>query len=308
MPVMDGIQLAQRIRATSSTQEIPILLLSAREDVETKLRGFEVGADDYVSKPFQMAELRARIDLHLRLRDQNRQLKEAQTAMMRQEKMALLGTVVAGVAHETNNPLHFLQGNLRVLTERMKKFIPADSSADIGEIIADMEESLSRINKVTRQLLTFGRQDHTELIEVRLSDVVDLAIKMARAKAAPHVRLVSTLDGSETVRASPQELFQIILNLIQNSVQALEDRPGEVRVQASESDGVVSIRIEDDGVGIPQENLRHVFEPFFTTKPAGSGTGLGLAIVRQLVEAQQGHIDLTSEVGRGTTVCVRLPR
>jgi signal transduction histidine kinase len=307
MPVMDGIQLVQRLRDLSSTKDIPILLLSAREDVETKLRGFAAGADDYVEKPFQMAELRARIDLHLRLRDQTRQLKEAQTALMRQEKMALLGTVVAGVAHETNNPLHFLQGNLRILSERLQRLIP-DGSGDVAEILSDMEESLSRIARVTRQLLTFGRQNNADFTEVALGEVVELAIKMAKAKAAPHVQLINSLEGSEKVRANPQELFQVLLNLIQNAVQAMDDRPGQVRVRAVESDGVVSIRIEDDGVGIPQENLRHVFEPFFTTKAAGTGTGLGLAIVRQLVEAQGGHIELESEVGRGTTVCVRLPR
>ncbi len=309
MPVMDGLQLTQRLKSGANTGEIPILLLSAREDLETKVRGFEVGADDYVSKPFQIAELRARINLHLRLRDQTRQLKEAQAAMMRQEKMALLGTVVAGVAHETNNPLHFLQGNLRVLTERLRRLVPEAASGEIKEIIADMEESLNRIVVVTRQLLTFGRQESSaETSEVSITEVVELVLKMAKAKAAPHVHLMHDLAGTEKVRAGPQELFQILLNLVQNAAQALDNRPGEVRVRAVESDGVVEIRVEDDGVGIPQENLRHVFEPFFSTKPAGTGTGLGLAIVRQLVEGQKGHISLESEVGHGTTVCVRLPR
>ena len=307
MPELDGIALARRVREDPRTSQVPVVLLSAREEVEAKLAGFGAGADDYVHKPFDIQELRARIDLHLRLRGQARQLREAldqlkkaETTLVQSEKMVALGRMVAGVAHEMNNPLHFLRGNLALLREKVA------ASEAAGPMLADIDESVERITAVTRQLLLFGRKQSGDGAGVvKLADVVPLAVKMVAPQTPRGVRIVQDVDG-EVVRANPQDLFQVILNIIHNAVQAVEPDRGEVRIAAARSGDQVEISVADNGCGIAKEHLSRIFDPFFTTKPPGSGTGLGLSIVQELVTAQQGTVRVESEPGRGTTVAVTL--
>ena len=306
MPGLDGIALARRIRAAPATAEVPVILLSAREEVEAKLAGFEAGADDYVHKPFDMQEVHARIELHLRLRAQTRQLREAleqlkkaETTLVQSEKMVALGRMIAGVAHEMNNPIHFLRGNLALLRKR----VALDGAAPL---LADIDESVERITAVTRQLLLFGRKQSSDSsASVRLSDVVPLAVKMVAPHTPKGVRIVQQVDG-EVVRANPQDLFQVMLNIVHNAVQAVDPQSGEVRIAAARKGDRVELSVIDNGCGISKENLSRIFDPFFTTKPPGSGTGLGLSIVQELVAAQQGTVRVESEPGRGTTVAVSL--
>jgi signal transduction histidine kinase len=308
MPGVDGITLARRVRADARSAEVPVVLLSAREEVEAKLAGFEAGADDYVHKPFDLQELRARIELHLRLRAQARQirealeqLKKAETTLVQSEKMVALGRMVAGVAHEMNNPLHFLRGNVSLLRQQA----PADGPA--GPMLADIAESVERMTAITRQLLLFGRKQGGEGSGVvKLSEVVPLAVKMVAPQTPRGVRILQEIDG-EVVRANPQDLFQVILNIVHNAVQAVNPEDGEVRIAAASSGDRVELSVIDNGCGISKENLSHIFEPFFTTKAPGSGTGLGLSIVQELVTAQQGTVRVESELGRGTVVAVSLP-
>ena len=307
MPGLDGITLARRIRGDARTAQVPVVLLSAREELEAKLAGFEAGADDYVHKPFDVQELRARIDLHLRLRAQARelrealaQLKKAETTLVQSEKMVALGRMVAGVAHEMNNPLHFLRGNLSLLRQRV------GTSDTAGAMLADIDESVERITAVTRQLLLFGRkQSGDAAASVKLAEVVPLAVKMVAPQTPKGVRIVQEIDG-EVVRANPQDLFQVILNIVHNAVQAVAPEGGEVKIAALRTGDRVEISVVDNGCGISKENLSRIFDPFFTTKPPGSGTGLGLSIVQELVAAQHGTVRVDSEPGRGTTVAVSL--
>jgi signal transduction histidine kinase len=307
MPGLDGIGLARKIRAAPPTAEVPVLLLSAREEVEAKLAGFEAGADDYVHKPFDIQELHARIELHLRLRAQARQLREAleqlkkaETSLVQSEKMVALGRMIAGVAHELNNPIHFLRGNLALLRRRMGALDGA------GPLLVDIDESVERLTAVTRQLLLFGRKQSADAsASVKLSEVVPLAVKMIAPHTPKGVRIVQQIDG-EVVRANPQDLFQVILNIVHNAVQAVNPQGGEVRIAATLRGDRVELSVIDNGCGISKENLSRIFEPFFTTKPPGSGTGLGLSIVQELVKAQQGTVRVESEPGLGTTVAVTL--
>jgi signal transduction histidine kinase len=307
MPGLDGIALARKVRASPSTAEVPVLLLSAREELAAKLAGFQAGADDYVHKPFDVQELRARIELHLGLRAQARQLREAldqlkkaEASLVQSEKMVALGRMIAGVAHEMNNPLHFLRGNLALLRKRMAAIDGA------GPLLTDIDESLERITAVTRQLLLFGRKQSGDTsASVKLSEVVPLAVKMVAPHTPKGVSIVQQIDG-EVVRANPQDLFQVILNIVHNAVQAVNPQGGEVRIAASRTGDRVELSVIDNGCGIPKENLSRIFDPFFTTKPPGSGTGLGLSIVQELVAAQQGTVRVESEPGRGTTVAVSL--
>jgi signal transduction histidine kinase len=308
MPGLDGIALARKVRGEPRTAEVPVILLSAREEVESKIAGFEAGADDYVHKPFDLQELRARIELHLRLRTQAQklrealeQLKKAEASLVQSEKMVALGRMIAGVAHELNNPIHFLRGNLALLRRHMS------SVGSALPLLADIDESVERLTAVTRQLLLFGRKQSGDVnAAVKLADVVPLAVKMVAPQTPKGVRIVQEIDG-EVVRANPQDLFQVILNIVHNALQAVDPQRGEVRIAASRNGDRVELSVIDNGCGITKENLSRIFDPFFTTKPPGSGTGLGLSIVQELVAAQNGTVRVESEPGRGTTVAVSLP-
>src|SRR5437588_4733649 len=308
MPGLDGIALARKVRGQPRTAEVPVILLSAREEVESKIAGFEAGADDYVHKPFDLQELRARIELHLRLRTQAQklrealeQLKKAEASLVQSEKMVALGRMIAGVAHELNNPIHFLRGNLALLRRHIS------SVGSTAPLMADIDESVERITAVTRQLLLFGRKQSGDAsAEVKLSDVVPLAVKMVAPQTPKGVRIVQEING-EVVRANPQDLFQVILNIVHNALQAVDPQSGEVRIAACRNGDRVELSVIDNGCGISKENLSRIFDPFFTTKPPGSGTGLGLSIVQELVAAQNGTVRVESEPGRGTTVAVSLP-
>src|SRR5437899_3957521 len=308
MPGLDGIALARKIRGQPRTAEVPVILLSAREEVESKIAGFEAGADDYVHKPFDLQELRARIELHLRLRSQTQklrealeQLKKAEASLVQSEKMVALGRMIAGVAHELNNPIHFLRGNLALLRRHMS------TAGSALPLLADIDESVERLTAVTRQLLLFGRKQSGDVnAAVKLAEVVPLAVKMVAPQTPKGVRIVQEIDG-EVVRANPQDLFQVILNIVHNALQAVDPQHGEVRIAASRNGDRVELSVIDNGCGITKENLSRIFDPFFTTKPPGSGTGLGLSIVQELVAAQHGTVRVESEPGRGTTVAVSLP-
>ena len=307
MPGLDGIALARRLRHDPRTAEVPVVLLSAREEVEAKLAGFEAGADDYVHKPFELPELRARIEIHLRLRAQARELREAleqlkktESHLVQSEKMVALGRMVAGVAHEMNNPLHFLRGNLVLL----KRQVPQEGP--VQPLFADIEESLERMTMVTRQLLLFGRKQSADKgAAVKLAELVPLVVKMVAPQTPKGVKIVQDVNGAQ-VRANPQDLFQIVLNVVHNAVQAVDPHRGEVKIAASQAGDRVELLVADNGCGISKENLPKIFDPFFTTKPPGSGTGLGLSIVQELVAAQQGTVRVESEQGRGTVVAVSL--
>ena len=308
MPGLDGIALARKVRGEPRTAGVPVILLSAREEVESKVAGFEAGADDYVHKPFDLQELRARIELHLRLRTQAQklrealeQLKKAEASLVQSEKMVALGRMIAGVAHELNNPIHFLRGNLALLRRHMS------SVGSAVPLLADIDESVERLTAVTRQLLLFGRKQSGDVnAAVKLAEVVPLAVKMVAPQTPKGVRIVQEIDG-EVVRANPQDLFQVILNIVHNALQAVDPQRGEVRIAASRNGDRVELSVIDNGCGITKENLSRIFDPFFTTKPPGSGTGLGLSIVQELVAAQNGTVRVESEPGRGTTVAVSLP-
>jgi signal transduction histidine kinase len=213
--------------------------------------------------------------------------------------MVALGRMVAGVAHEINNPLHFLRGNFTLLRRRV------EGDTALAALIADIDESFERMTSVTRQLLLFGRKQGEGAEEVKLSDVVPLVLKMVAPQTPAGVRIVQQIDG-EVVRANPQDLFQILLNVVHNALQAVNPTGGEVRIASARAGDKVELRIADNGCGIAKENLPRIFDPFFTTKPVGVGTGLGLSIVQQLVSAQQGTVSVESEPGRGTTVSLVL--
>ncbi len=296
MPEMDGLELCAELKADPTLCTIPFVLLTARADIDTRLSGFEKGADDYLMKPFHLEELRARLNAQLRLRKLAMQ-------MAQREKLAALGAVVAGVAHEIRNPLN---GIINAL-EPLKDLMP-DASPEMIELIDLAIQSSKRVEFVSDQLLNQGRAGEGTRGDVNLTDNVRLALQLLSHKVGEGVELMSELTPSESVNVIGEAgaLHQVWVNLIDNAIHAASPS-GLVTVRITRTNGHATVEVSDSGRGIEPRLLKRIWDPFFTTKDVGAGTGLGLAIVREIIEKHGGQISVDSTVGHGARFTVKLP-
>jgi signal transduction histidine kinase len=262
------------------------------------------------------------------------ELRETQRQMVHQEKMASVGQLVAGVAHEINNPLNFIEGNLyhlRECTEVLQRAIASYEGVakeasgevatrlselrqemdldylleDLAGIFAGCEEGVRRTTTIVRDLRTFSRTDSERAAQVDLSDALDATLNLLRGRLTG-IEVRREYDEVPPVECLEGQLSQVFMNLIANAADAL-DGEGTVWIRIREIADGVEVEVEDDGCGIPEDRLERIFEPFYTTKDVGRGTGLGLAISYGVVTRHGGRIEVESEVGRGTLFRVQLP-
>ena len=243
-----------------------------------------------------------------------RELEELRHASMVNARLAAVGQLAAGLAHEINNPVAFVGANLRLLEQYWEKLTREGSGAEESGLLASegqelIEESLEGVDRaadIVRGVRNFTHTGSSERLPADLAELIADCLKMLRSRRSDGVRIELGLEPVPPVLCCPPEIEQVLLNLLLNAVQAIEGRGRiDVSTHVEESSGVVTIR--DDGPGIPPEVLERIFDPFFTTKPAGEGTGLGLGIAHQVVARHGGRITVQSEPGRGATFRVHLP-
>ena len=238
------------------------------------------------------------------LDDMKTKVKSSYDLLMQSEKMALMGQVVAGIAHELNNPLTIVIGNIQLMMMR-------EMNEKNLQSLTRIRDGADRASKIVKNLLTFARQEKPER---RLTDVNTVLKKALELRAyelkVRNIEVSTDLspDVTETM-ADPHQLQQVFLNLIVNAEHAMIESHGKglLRMSTRLDNGRILIFFSDDGPGIPQENMRRIFEPFFTTKPVGKGTGLGLSICQGIVVEHGGRMDVESMAGRGATFIVELP-
>jgi two-component system NtrC family sensor kinase len=252
--------------------------------------------------------------LEARVAERTEELREAQEQLMQAEKMKSLGQLVAGVAHELNNPIGFVHANIQLIEEQLGRILGPDSSpADVARarealarLIARSKEGTDRVRRIVQDLRTFSRMDQAELQEVDLHEELDRTIALMEPRCKDCVRIERDYGELPRVRCYPGQLNQVFLNLLMNACDAMEGR-GEIRVTTRPIAGGVRLEFHDDGAGIPPEIQSRIFDPFFTTKPVGKGTGLGLSLSHGIIERHGGRISVASEPGRGTTFTIDLP-
>ncbi|NNL67644.1 MAG: hypothetical protein HKP30_15445, partial [Myxococcales bacterium] len=243
------------------------------------------------------------------------ELVERRTAELRQkdiqlahgERMAVVGTLAAGVAHEINNPMAFLSSNLNRLEELWGK---PDAEEEASEILEECQEGANRVRATVTELLSLARRDESRVEPVDLTEVVAAVLRMARYEARDRAVLVKDLA---TVRPFPGDrrlVGQVVLNLVMNGLQAIP--PGDpdrnrVLVRTRDRGDSIRLQVEDTGPGIPEPFRSEIFDPFFTTKRPGEGTGLGLAVTRKIVREHRGRIEVDTS-SAGTTMTVDFPR
>ncbi len=239
--------------------------------------------------------------------------RELQARLTRADRLAAIGTLAAGTAHEINNPLTFVLANAELLKETVagiRADLPPATAALATELVDEIVSGGGRIRRVVQDLMALARDRRGDEIAVDIAATLDRCIAMANSQLRHHARVVKTYLPVPAVYASEGRLFQVFLNLIVNAGQAIVEghaEANEIRVATRTVDGRAVIEIADTGTGIDAATLPRIFEPYFTTKAVGHGTGLGLSISQGIITALGGTIEVASEVGVGTTVRISLP-
>ncbi|HEX7722508.1 MAG TPA: ATP-binding protein [Pyrinomonadaceae bacterium] len=353
MPGLGGIELLRKI--VEHYPETAVIMISGVDRTQRVIDAIRVGASDYLLKPCELDVLafsieralerrlllrnarRYKKDLELRnaeLAQQKGELVRLQAQMVQSAKMASLGLLAAGVAHELNNPAGFIYSNVDVLrqhVERLKRCLfaydemtlpnqDADRIAqikteidydnivdDLGSILSDCHLGAERIRDVVQNLRLFSRLDESEIKQVDLNEGIEATVRLlSRYYKSGRITLDRNYGELPLVNCYAAQLNQVWMNLLVNAAQAIED-DGTVRIQTASNGKTVSVSVTDSGKGISPENLKKIFDPFFTTKPVGEGTGLGLSISHGIVEKHRGTIAVDNIPGGGATFTITLP-
>ncbi len=288
MPGMNGIELSRRFRELTGDKLAPIVILSAVLDLRTRVAGLEAGAIDYVPKPFDPNELRARVQAQFRMREMAMRLHRA-------EQLSAMGILTSGLAHELRNPANGIVNALAPLTEMLPSELIGPETG-VGQLLDVMKSCADQIGFLTRQLLGFRNNSALELRPARLAELVRRAVKLAhRALIGVDVRL--NLSTEDEVLCAPPLFVQVLTNLVENAGHAA-GQGGWVDVRATTSNARVVVEVTDSGKGVPPELRERIFEPFFTTKAPGVGTGLGLPLARTIIHKHGGVLEIRERDGR----------
>ena len=366
MPGIDGFETCQRLQESPASRSIPIIFMTALADPVDKVKGLSLGAVDYITKPFQQEEVLARVGVHLQLRNltralesQNDRLKEeirqretaqqtlqqtlqelrtAQKQIVAQEKLASLGTLTAGVAHELRNPLNFVnnyaESSVEIAEEvlaflREDNSVPApESIAEVKELLVDLKDNAAAIHHhgkraetIVQNMLMHARSDGGKRqianLNVLVRQAIGLAYQSLRSQDPDFgIHIETKLDPQAgEVDLVPSDISRALINLLENACYALRNKQKsnrefapQLQVSTRRADGKVEICIRDNGDGIPPEIQDRIFNPFFTTKPTGEGTGLGLSIAYDIIVGQhRGTLALDTSPGAYAEFAIALP-
>jgi two-component system NtrC family sensor kinase len=331
MPEMDGYEVARHAHENPVTRLVPIVFLTAQNRSEENiLRGYGTGAVDYLFKPIDSTILRSKVRVFLELHRTKKQiadgkkrleltlteLEAAQAQLVQSAKMASLGELVAGIAHEINNPLAFalshLDTALRALPPIEAELKPAESPVGttwdkMKSRMSEMDIGLKRTRDLVVKLRTFSRLDGDERGLASVKACVDSVITILGHRLQDRVTIETDLGEPDLIECYPGLLNQAIMNLIANSIDAIEGSGTILVTSHGTANGRYRIAVKDSGPGIPQALLPRIFEPFFTTKPVGAGTGLGLSITYSIVQKHGGTLSVDCPPAGGTTMTIDIP-
>ncbi len=334
MPRMDGQSLCREVKSRRETAAVPFMLLTARSATSMKIEGLDCGADDYICKPFDDAELQARVRAMLRVRsmhvqldkrraeleETNQHLRQAQQQLVHSEKLSSLGQLVAGLAHEINNSINAVYNGVPALKLRLgklRKTVVVDDSSASGiklreafdklDLLADVIESgADRTARIVSDMKTFAHPGRERNEDFDVHRALDLCLNLSTKQTALPVHIERDYCELPVIHGPFGQLHQVFLNIFTNAVQAMAEG-GTITVSTARDKQAIAISLRDTGPGILKENRDKIFEPFYTTKAPGVGTGLGLSISYSIVHKLGGKIECHSEVGHGTEFVIRVP-
>lgn len=313
MPHLDGYAVCQQIKASESTCDIPILFLSAYNESIDKVRAFQVGGLDYITKPFQVEEVLARVNTHLTLNRTQKELQQAKAEALRaleQEKELnrLKSEFISLVTHDFQTPLVSIQGFVSLLRQNSAN-LPIETQ---HRYLNKIESAADHLMYLQDQVLLIGKSESGKLqcypTQFNLKEFCHELIESLQLQDDCHPIEFSYIGKAVDVELDPALIKQILINLLTNAIKySPNDRP--IRLTVAYRESAIVLQVEDQGIGIPLEEQTHLFELFHRCSNVQSirGSGLGLAVVKTCVDAHNGHIQVTSQVGAGTIVRVTLP-
>lgn len=333
MPEKDGLQACQELRQFASTQNIPIVILTARADEETKLAALSAGASDFLPKPFSITELHVRVKnlvdtyrfqrelakqnqilefTNEQLKETIEQLKQTESQLVQSEKLNSLGVMSAGIMHEINNPLNWAMTGLYTLRDK-GRMLPSSDQEEYQEYLKDVEDGLKRVKKIVSDLRSFAHKENGSRDQVDVPEAVEMALRFLSHELDSKIHVELRLPENQAIWANRNLLVQVILNLVQNAAQALQSKEfpaGErplIVIEGRVERGLSILSVRDNGPGISSENEHRIFEPFFTTKDVGEGMGLGLSICYRIVREFEGTIRLSTQAGKFCEFSLEFP-
>lgn len=326
MPNRNGYELCELVKRSPDYQHVPIIFLTSKAEIDMKVEGFQKGADDYLTKPFNPRELTARARNMIKIRSLEKQiqeenlklqaalkeLKDTQSQLVHSEKMASLGMLSAGLVHEINNPLNAALSSLNTLarllntSDRSEAATAGNQSEKILRAVQRALLGLKRCEEIVTGLRRFARKDVEGIREDDLHDGLEATLVLLPRESGKEISVHRDYRLARKVPCNLAQLNQVFMNLLVNASQAIQEK-GDIWVRTEQIGSEAVVTVEDNGCGIPPEKLSRIFEPFFTTKEVGQGTGLGLSISHRIVEEHGGRIEVKSTPGKGSLFRIFLP-
>ena len=327
MPELTGLDVCRELRSKEATRDLPVILLTARADEDTKLTVLEAGATDFVAKPFHPRELLNRsrnlVGLRvaqLRIESEARhlegalnQLRSAEEKLVHAAKMSSLGQFAAGIIHEVNNPISWSLAALGILEAEIRSGRISDDSIEVAE---DLRTGLERASEIIKDLRTYSHPDPTLRESVDLTELAQTGARFVGHQLellGIQIDLQATSDAM--IRGNRNELTQVLTNFLLNAIDGIEERINasgaefrpSILISVENDHEEVRLCVEDNGAGATQETLDHLFDPFFTTKEVGRGVGLGLSTSARIVQNHGGRLEATSEPGHFFKMIANFP-
>jgi signal transduction histidine kinase len=233
------------------------------------------------------------------------ELDKKSEQLMQKEKMASLGTLTSGVAHELNNPLSNIYSSTQILLEELDQ----NELAFQKKLLKGIEEQVEKARGIVKSLLEFARESEFKPVSINVRQLIDNSIKLLHNEIPANISIEVETEDNLQVQVDPRRISQALINLVLNGIQAMEGTSGQltVRARSGKDKRSVIIEVADAGSGISKENLSRIFDPFFSTKDVDRGTGLGLYVTYGIIKKHKGNLSVTSEPGVGTTFVVTLP-
>ncbi len=342
MPDIDGYEVCRRLKKDPETHHIPIIFVSVNNTTEQIIKGFEIGAVDYITKPFHPREVVVRVKNHLLLKHSRdiinqynarleQMLQKRTEDLIRTERQAAFGQMIQGIVHNLRSPLSVMSMGveyLEMLSEKIYKVLKETpyniqpvfkELNEAHETIAGLGSSLSKLNMIVSQLMSKSRSDQADKVElIDLNTILKREMEFFKADKF-FIKAIQSIEFSNHslwIKVIPAEIAQIIGNLIRNALDALHDtQHPTLIIESGWSTDKVWLTVRDNGPGIPENHIELIFDPFFTTKPSVAdqkedepvGTGLGLYYCKKAIESYDGTITVESSPEKGTTFKIELP-
>jgi signal transduction histidine kinase len=320
-----------------SDKTIPVMIITADSERRVESELLSCGATDFVTKPVHPEVLLNRIAIQIRLREQSARISATQEQLIQSEKLAALGQLAAGVAHEINNPVGFVSSNMNLISRYISKLNDeldhfkgmceqeesgasillyaswsaqsklTDHLSSLTELASESLEGLARVRDIVKDLKEYSHTGDARFELADINSMLKSSVNLLRNEIKYKAEVKWQLTDIPKVDCITSQLGQVFVNIIVNACQAIEEF-GVITITTKAKANEIEITISDNGCGMSMKTIKKVFDPFFTTKPVGKGTGIGLAITRSIIDRHSGSIQVASEVGKGTTFSIRIPQ